>query len=324
MMSTDLSDQIHELMECLRPVSVADIESAAPAQVTALQKAAYGLLTPRLGWPRLAAGAAAAAVAAMAVTLALTMSGSPSRTGGVTGPALATAYVVHRVESAVANDNQVMRETRSLDDPKSGGAGFWDGQPSSESVTWAYQGHNSIDTFGVRGQLQGTTGTGIVNGKPEGVQVDYVLHQWGLVSGMLHGAPVNACTSTGLLVAIGDPGTNWPLLIGRTLACGGFKMAGYAEIDGAKAVKMTGSRVNGGGTVTVTLFASPSTYLPVRITVYLAAPGLHGSLTSFDFKWLPPTRANRARTSVAVPCGYQQINETSGKPVRGEPSSACG
>jgi hypothetical protein len=116
-MSTDLSDQIHELMERgLRPVSMADIESRAPARVTAPRRAAYrpGLpsvddvlsalrngsrrqrrapqqpgqprpsgpgrvLTRRLRWPRLAIGAAAAVTA---VTLALTLSGSPSRTGG--------------------------------------------------------------------------------------------------------------------------------------------------------------------------------------------------------------------------------------------------
>lgn len=145
---------------------------------------------------------------------------------------------------------------------------------------------------------------------------------------MLDGAPVNACTNAGFLDAPGDPGTNWPLLVVRTLACGGYKTAGYAEIDGAETVKITGSRVLGSGsaegTNTVTLFVSPSTYLPVRITLSVTSPGLHGSLTSFGIQWLRPTAANRARATVTVPCGYQQISWLSGKPAGGEPSSGCG
>jgi hypothetical protein len=336
MMSTDLSDQLHELMERgLRPVSVADIESRAPARVTAPRRLPRlpGHLRPvapgrvpatRLGWAQLAV-AAAAAVTAAAVTLALTMSGSPSRAGrpAVTGPALATGYVVHRVEDAFANENQVMRESRSL-----AGAGFWDGQPSDELVTWAYQGRNNAETFGAHGKLQGDYGTGIVNGKLQIVQTDYILHQWSLIPAALYRGPVNACTNTGFVDAPGDPGTNWPLLIVRTLACGGYKMAGYADIGGAETVKITGSRVIGTGsaetTNTLTLFVSPSTYLPVQITSSLAGPGLHTAWTSFDFQWLPPTAANRARASVTVPCGFQQVNWSSGKPASGQPARACG
>jgi hypothetical protein len=326
MMSTDLNDQIHELMECgLRPVSVADIESRAPARSPRPGR----VLMPRLGWPQLAVGVAAA-VTAVAVTLGLTMGGSPSRAGhpAVTGPALATGYVIHQVQDAVANDNQVMRESRSLDDPSSGGTAFWDGQQSDEMVTWAYQGRNNTETFGAHGKLQGDYGTGIVDGKLQVVQTDYILRQWSVIPGALYRAPVNACTNTGFADAPGNPGTNWPLLIVRTLACRGYKMTGYADIDGAETVKISGSRVMGTGsaetTNTLTLFVSPSTYLPVRIILSLGGAGLHTTWTSFDFQWLPPTAANRARASVTVPCGYQQVNSSSGKPVSGEPGSACG
>jgi hypothetical protein len=289
------------------------------------------VLAPRFGWPQLAVGAAAA-VTAVAVTLALTMGGSPSRAGrpGVTGPALATGYVVQRVEDAVANDDRVMRESVSLVAPGSGGAAFFDGQLSYEAVTWAYQGRNSTETFGAHGKLQDTSGTGIVNGKLQAVQVDYIRHQWGLISGNFLGAPVNACTNAGFLDALNSPDTDWPLLIVRTLACGGYKMAGYADIGGAETVKITGSRVIGIGavpgaksTVTVTLFVSPSTYLPVRITQSIRSPGLHSARNSAGIQWLSPTTANRARASVTVPCGYQQVSSSSGNPIGGQPSSAC-
>jgi hypothetical protein len=271
---------------------------------------------------RMASGAsgvlALAAAAAVAVTVML-----PASHPSATGPALATAYVVHRVEDAIINDDKVMRQTRSL-----AGAGFFDTQPSSEQVTWAYQGRNRTEIFGTHGQLQGTVGTRSVSGKLQGVEVDYIRHQWGLIPGMFYETPVNACNSAGFLDAPGDPGTNWPRLIVRTLACGGYKMAGYTDIDGTKTIKITGSRVIGTGTEestdTVTLFVSPSTYLPVQITLSTAAPGLRGSLTTFDIRWLPPTTDNRARASVTVPCGYQQINWPSGKPISGQTSSACG
>jgi hypothetical protein len=271
-----------------------------------------------------ATGVLALAAGAAVVLTALPPASHPA----APGPALATSYVVHRVEDAFANDGQVMRQTRSLDAPSSGGAEFFDGRPSYQSVTWGYQGRNSTETFGAHGQLQATMGTGIVNGKLRGVQVDYILHQWELIPGVLSGAPVNACTSTGFLDAIGDPATNWPALIVRTLACGGYKMVGYADINGAETVKISGWRAIGTGstesTNTVTLYVSPSTYLPVQITLSIGGPGLHTTLTAFDIQWLPPTAANRARASVTVPCGYQQISWPSGKPASGQPSRACG
>jgi hypothetical protein len=286
-------------------------------------------------------GTAVAAVAAITAVVVAAATGGlagPAATArarsavgpAATGPALASAYVVRRVQDAFANDDQVMRETMSVA-PSGGSAAFFDGQLSYEDVTWAYQGHNSTETFGAHGQLQAIMGTGIVSGKLRGVQVDYIRHEWELIPGVLSGAPANACTNAGFLDAPGDPGTNWPSLIVRSLACGGYKIAGYADIGGAKTVKITGSRVIGTGsgsagetTNTVTLFVSPSSYLPVRITESTAAPGLHGSRTSAGIQWLPPTMANRTQALVTVPCGYQQISWPSGKPASSEPSNACG
>jgi len=280
----------------------------------------------------IAATAAAAAVAAIVVAVATGGTARPAATrarasAGPVGPALATAYVVRQVENALANDDQVMRETQSLLSPNGGSAGFFDGKLSYESITWAYQGRNSTETLGAHGQLQAIMGTGIVNGKIRGVQVDYILHHWGLIPGYLFTGPVNACRMPVFLGATGES-TNWPLVIERTLACGRFKMAGYAQIDGTETVKMTGSWVLGGGsgaatTITDTLLVAPSTYLPVRIIQSGTTPGLRGSLNSADIQWLRPTAANRARASVTIPCGYQQISWPSGKPARGQPSTAC-
>jgi hypothetical protein len=245
---------------------------------------------------RVAGGAIVAAAAAVTAVMAVAATGGTARpaatarsqaTAGpaATGRALATAHVVRRVENALANDDRVMRETWSMA-PNAGSAAFFDGRLSYENVTWSYRGHNSTETLGAHGQLQAIMGTGIVNGRLRGVQVDYIRHEWELIPGMLSTAPVSACTTADFLEAAADPTTNWPSLIGRTLACGGYKMAGYAEIGGAETLKISGSRVLDVGpapagdiTVTDTLFVSPATYLPARITersATAAGPGQHG------------------------------------------------
>jgi hypothetical protein len=275
-----------------------------------------------------AATAAAAVAAAVVVAVATGGAAGPAATHAraAAGPALATAYVVRQVENALANDGQVMRETQSLIDPN-GSAAFFDGRLSYESVTWAYQGRNNTETLGAHGRLQATAGTGIVNGKVRGVQVDYILHEWEFIPGYLFTGPANACRTPVFLGETGES-INWPLVIERTLACGRFKMAGYAQIDGAETVKLTGSWVLGAGsdaasTITDTLFVTPSSYLPVRITQSTTSPGLHGSVNSADIQWLRPTAANRARATGTIPCGYQLISWPSGKPASGQPSSAC-
>jgi hypothetical protein len=278
------------------------------------------------------AAVTAAAATAVVVAVATGALAGPQTThpraaarSAQTGPALATAYVVRQVENALANDGQVMRETQSLISPTGAFAAFFDGRQSYESVTWAYQGRNNTETLGAHGRLQAMAGTGIVNGKIRGVQVDYILHQWSFLPGYLFPGPANACRTPVLLGATGQS-TNWPLVIERTLACGRFRVAGYAEIDGAQTVKMTGSWVQPpkpDSTTTDTLFVAPSTYLPVRITQSTTVPGLHGSVNSADLQWLRPTAANRARATVTIPCGYQQISWPSGKPVSGQPGNAC-
>jgi hypothetical protein len=292
---------------------------------------------------RRVAGYATAMAAAVTAVVAVAATGGlagplgaartrPAAGPSVTRPALTTAYVVRRAENALANDDQVMRETGAAA-PNSGGAGFFDGQLIHQSVTWAYQGRFSTDFLGAHGRVLAALGTGIVRGTLQGVQVDYIRHGWELQPGMLSRAPANACTLTGFLNATDDLDTNWPVLIGQTLACGGYQMAGYAEIDGTETVKLTGSQVlvipTGPGSadhiaLTDMLFISPATYLPLRITQSATKGRWHASQYSLGIQWLSPTVANRARASVTVPCGYRQIAWPSGDLTSGPSSSACG
>src|SRR5690242_9608099 len=89
-MKTDLSEQIHDLMERgLRPVTMADIESRSPVRVTRVRRAAAQAW---LGHGRLilAGAAAIAACAALAVAALLTSNG----TGATTGQSHLAAWTV--------------------------------------------------------------------------------------------------------------------------------------------------------------------------------------------------------------------------------------
>jgi hypothetical protein len=64
-------------------------------------------------------------------------------------------------------------------------------------------------------------------------------------------------------------------------------------VDGIDAIKITGDSG-------ITLWVSPSTYLPVRLV-------LGKSVRQTDFQWLVPTPANLAQLKVQVPPGFRQV-----------------
>ena len=266
---------------------------------------------------------AAGAVTAAAVTAAA--GGMAGHAGPGTSRAQTTAYVVGRMENALANDNLVTRETTSL--ITGGGATFFDGRRSYQEVTWSYQGRHSTQIFGSHGQLQGVMGTGMADGKIQEIQVDYLQRQWELIPATPDSVPANACTLPGFMDVPGNQSVDWPSLIRRTLACGGYKAAGEAEIDGAETLKITGQRTLPFNIrEVVTLFVSPSTYLPVRLTdavLPTAGSRLRGTQTSADFQWLPPTAASSARASVTIPCGFQQISWPAGAPDGVHAKTSC-
>jgi hypothetical protein len=257
-----------------------------------------------------AAIAAGAAVVVAAVVITATGGRAAEHSGVRTA-----AYVVRRVEKALVGEKLVMRETRSLIAP--GGADFFDGRLSYQAVTWSYRGHTSTETFGARGQLRADAGTGIIHGKLRVIQVDYLLRQWKLIPESFVSRPANPCMPRGFLeAASGSFSTDWPSLIRRSLACGVYKVVGYAEIHGSRALKITGSLVldertpSDDNRTAVTLFVNPATDLPVRLSVVFgpaSGRGTHSSQTSADFLWLPATAANVSHALVTIPAGYRHI-----------------
>ena len=105
-MSTDLNEQIHELMERgLRPVMMADVESRAPVRVTALQRAAA---RSGLGHRRLILAGAAGIAACVALAVAALL---PGGIGNSTGTSRLAAWTVVQ-----QSDGGVMVTLRSLRD----------------------------------------------------------------------------------------------------------------------------------------------------------------------------------------------------------------
>ena len=87
------------------------------------------------------------------------------------------------------------------------------------------------------------------------------------------------------------------------LACGGLSVTGRTRVDGAAAIKLTGTpRLM---KLPLTVYVSPATYLLVRVVI--------GGLRQ-DYRWLAPTAANLAMLKVRVPPGFRRVKNASGPP----------
>lgn len=272
------------------------------------------------------AGATAAVTAATLVVVTAGAGGTPAQTstGGV--QAGTTAYVVRRVEKALAGQHLVfVGHTASSSGP---------------SITWAYGprhrwqeytgsscGHALPDgscTHRGGSQPYLAVGTALIGGKLTGVYVTYYHRRWSLLP---EPPPASACSTRGALEMGGPPipTNHWAALINATLACGAATVTGHVEIDGVDTTKITGSPVTvklpPGEAKAVhetwararwTLYVNPRTYLPVRISGSTETFGGSAGSTLFasitDVQWLPPTAANIAQTLVTIPAGFQQVS----------------
>jgi hypothetical protein len=270
-------------------------------------------------------GAAFSAVAAVAVLLAAVGqpgSGQPVAAGGTPG-AQTTAYVVKRVESALAHNRMVFRGTSN--------------SQGSLSVTWAYGRRSRFEEF--TGKQCGHSnrkgwcthhggperfladGTTFVHGKLVGTYVTYFDHRYSLSK--VWSPPPSACSTEGAQ-EMGGPGVataHWSAFIHATIACGAARVTGHVMIGGVETTKITGKPVTvklSPGYAKVihekwarsywTLYVDPTTYLPVRMSgaTYMYGGPMHSYTSSSvtDVRWLKPTRANIAKANITIPPGF--------------------
>ena len=277
----------------------------------------------------LTGGAAVSAVAAVAVLLATAgqpgSSQAPPVASGDTAGAQTTAYVVKRVETALASTRMVFRGTSN--------------SMGQLSVTWAYGRRSRFVEF--TGKECGHTlpsgecthrggserfladGTTFVHGKLTGVYVTYFNRRYSLSP--VWTPPPSACLPEAAL-EMGGPGvatTHWSAFIHATLACGAARVTGHVLINGAETTKISGKPVTvklSPGYAKVihekwersywTLYVDPTTYLPVRMSgssrMFGGPMASYTSSSVTDVRWLKPTRANVAKATITIPPGFHR------------------
>ena len=277
----------------------------------------------------LTGGAAVSAVAAVAVLLAAAgQPGSrqppPLASGGTPG-AQTTAYVVKRVETALASTRMVFHGTSN--------------SMGQLSETWAYGKRSRFEEFTGRkcghalpsGECTRrggserflADGTTFVHGKLTAVYVTYFNRRYSL--SRVWTPPRSACSPEAAL-EMGGPGVataHWSAFIHATLACGAARVTGHVLINGMETTKISGKpvtvRLSPGYARVIhekwernywTIYVDPTTYLPVRISG--SARMFGGPMASYtsssvtEVQWLKPTRANVAKATVTIPPGFHR------------------
>ena len=307
-MNTDVEQLLREGMEQLAAVTAPPVELVGRAR--------RRLRRRRLAMISAATGVTAAIIAVAVVTVAGV--GGPA---GTVSRAQTTAYVIGRVDfavAAVATANLVMR-TETTFSPGFPAITQWNYRQDVRAVQSGLMHGTGLPW--AQGHVSFAAGTATVGGKRVYVQADYRHHQWYQMPPF--GVVPSACT--GLLDLAEFNPVDWPGYVHRTLACGKFTVAGPAWVNGSKTIKITGSMTEppwrpsaphaaspGAMHVHAALYVDPSTYLPVRavwINWTRAAGGrlLRGTVRQ-DFLMLPPTPRNIAKATVSIPAGFREVH----------------
>jgi hypothetical protein len=300
-MSTDVEDLLREGMERF----TADLRAPAglTCRIARRRRRRLALASMTGGVAVLAAGAAALAVVAL-----------PGFNG--TGrQAMDAAFVVKNVGNALsaAAPGTIAQMTITTSGGRNGttSAEEWSNGSEWRSVTYSSPGHPVYDEG-----YSTTSGYTLVS---------YPTKTWARQAGLglpytpFSGSPPSAKHGCGqalgafpVLFRLGLPGTSksagaLPATVAEALrtavSCGSLDAAGHQAIDGTDTIKLT-SRP--GSLITETIWVSPSTYLPVRVTTESAA-GYSPTRQTADFAWLPPTAQNVAKLTVPVPAGFRKV-----------------
>jgi hypothetical protein len=301
-MNTDVEELLREGMERF---------TAGVRAPAGLAHTASGLRRRRMAVRAAVACGAAAVTATVAVVVAVGAGGTPGRTNPGMANTRTTAYVISRVDKALARQHLVLRGRTTT--------------TAGPSVSWAYGPRHRFEEFTGTGKPFLVQGTALIDGKLTGVYVTYYNHEWSLLP--QGPAPASACSRGAAIEMAGPPipASNWPAFIRATLACGAATMTGHAWIGGVRTLKITGSpvteRLSPGEARAIhekwlraqwTLYVNPKTYLPARLS---SAAHTYGGpapsalfTTVTDLHWLRPTTANIAKALVTIPPGFRQVS----------------
>jgi hypothetical protein len=240
-----------------------------------------------------------------------------------------TAYVLSRVESALAAPDKVVQTVTTFS------ATF------PPVLAWSYRDDLRLTQSGyiapsldpgmpwAQGRVNWGVGSTRIHGKQAYVQIDYRRHQWYRTGDLVY--PGIPCTAKLDIVEFNLP-ANWAAYLRKALSCGVFKVAGHAQVRGVKTIVLTGSMVikdfwkgphaEGRGPLRVdaTLYVNPSTYIPALAiwqnrTHYRDGRPLDGTIR-VNITVLPATPGNVAQANVPFPTGFRKVPRfTFGGPV---------
>ena len=284
----------------------------------------------RLFAVRAAIAAGAAAVVSAAAVVAVTGGASGARGlhrhGGGGARVQAAAYIIPHAERAVSTRSLIMEIStpeQVITTKRPGKRPVRSFIP--RSVWWAYHDRSRGQVFAAYLRRHGhpdAADTDTENGPPgksmasspslhpfTQTTVNYSDRTWSRgtqLTGLASGSPGTACElvkgMTDPLLA-GEVFFTSPSFIHAALACGGLSVTGRMHVDGATAIKLSGTQRL--AKLPITLYISPATYLPIQIMI--------GGLRQ-DYQWLAPTAANLAMLKVHIPPWFRRVNNAIGPP----------
>ena len=294
--------------------------------------------TPRPGWPQLAVGAAAAVTAA-AVTLALTLGGSPSRTGGpddfpalpnppasAGGPPVVVSPGHHPSAASLAKAMLTAFNAAADDLAYETTADFKAGHLIQTDRTWSWPAVPSPgqvqyvrDTFSAipRGASEATASVKLTEGhgyttvvpRPSRYGQDELARlvvvcyagtgQTGCGWGRFNTPAGTWSQHTAVMPYIDYTPSPRGADLARQIARGQWRIVGHTRLRGQRAIKLAETRSGFFVGHPVFLWVSTATYLPLRMI------WVTGKFTEVDnWYYLPPSKANLAHLRVPIPPGY--------------------
>jgi hypothetical protein len=259
---------------------------------------------------------AAATATALAGALAIaavtgTFEPAPSRPAVSAQSARLTAYVIKRIQSALAPGaiDTIVGAVRQTYPPGTtvvpvpgglttqlGGSTAGPRWEVGYSIVWAYQKTTKYTAYTADGRpVFAAQLTHPANSATE-TAVIYASNTWWTAPVHTRNPGPVGCLQGGGIYLRPGPGGGWPGFIRSQLACGAYTVAGRQFVGGIDAIKLTGS--TGSSVTSITLWVDPATYLPVQV----ATGPVH-----WTFQWLRATPVNLAKLQLAVPAGFQQI-----------------
>ena len=271
------------------------------------------------GYVATAAGAAVAIALAVIVTVGFTHDGPRS---SPVVPAQTLADVATRTERALAAEaagGQAIQEVLSSGRNEAFGLTLLNmagnpGRPgraglpgtlarvtAQRMVSWTYRALQLRYGLSDAGQLvftntvnTVTTRSGQQQAEAYGAAYPARIRWRTIIGGVAGPLPRLTCQTVDAQLFARDMGVTIP----KALTCGLFYLAGRQQVDGVTVMTLISKPQP--GLARMELWIDPATYLPVRFDVTF--PDGHGaqSLLRYDFRWLPPTKANLAALHAAI------------------------